>query len=59
MKDKRDMIIDTLMVKKAYFYICGNIKMGQDVQHILKEMIGEDNFKALEKEKRLGKELWG
>ena len=33
--------------------------MGHDVQAILKEFIGEDGFKLLEKEKRLIKELWG
>ena len=33
--------------------------MGQDVQTLLKETLGEDGFKALEKEKRLIKELWG
>jgi hypothetical protein len=33
--------------------------MGQEVQAILKEMLGEDNYKAVEKEKRLIKELWG
>jgi hypothetical protein len=33
--------------------------MGLDVQQILKDFIGEDGFKILEKEKRLIKELWG
>ena len=33
--------------------------MGHDVQSLLKELLGEDGFKAMEKEKRLIKELWG
>jgi hypothetical protein len=33
--------------------------MGLDVQHVLKEFLGEDGFKLIEKEKRLVKELWG
>ena len=35
------------------------LKMGLDVQHILKEFLGEEYYKNLEKEKRLIKELWG
>lgn len=33
--------------------------MGLEVQNLLKEFLGEDGFKLLEKEKRLIKELWG
>jgi hypothetical protein len=33
--------------------------MGADVQKILKEFLGEADFKNMEKEKRLIKELWG
>ena len=33
--------------------------MGMDVQNLLKEFIGEEEFKILDKEKRLIKELWG
>jgi len=33
--------------------------MGGDVQNSLKEVLSEEGFKALEKEKRLIKELWG
>lgn len=33
--------------------------MGLEVQNLLKEFLGEDGFKLLEKEKRLVKELWG
>lgn len=47
------------MEEKGNIYICGNLKMGHDVQMLLKEFIGEEAFKTLEKEKRLIKELWG
>jgi sulfite reductase (NADPH) flavoprotein alpha-component len=43
----------------ANLYICGSTKMGHDVQSLLKELLGEEGFKAMEKEKRLIKELWG
>jgi len=43
----------------GYFYICGSTKMGADVLVVLKEFIGEDMYKELEKSKRLIKELWG
>ena len=33
--------------------------MGLEVQAILKEFIGEEEYKQFEKEKRLIKELWG
>lgn len=33
--------------------------MGLDVQQVLKEFIGEEKVKEMEKEKRLIKELWG
>lgn len=48
-----------VLEEKGNVYICGNNKMGLDVQAILKEFLGEDSYKALEKEKRLIKELWG
>lgn len=48
-----------VLLEKGNVYICGNNKMGMDVQNILKEFLGEEDFKVLEKEKRLIKELWG
>lgn len=33
--------------------------MGLEVQLILKEFLGEENYKSLEKDKKLIKELWG
>ena len=40
-------------------YLCGNTKMGLDVQGVLKDFLGEEPYKNFEKEKRLVKELWG
>ena len=45
--------------KKGHIYLCGSTKMGQDVQVLIKELVGEESFKKLEKDKRLIKELWG
>lgn len=47
------------MEDKGSLYLCGNSKMGLHVQSMLKDFIGEEAFKALDKEKRLVKELWG
>jgi len=38
--------------------ICGNTKMGQEVQQILKDWFGNDYVKEMEKNGRLIKELW-
>lgn len=59
LREQKDMVVEVLLNKGGYFYICGSMQMGHDVQNVLKEHIGEDNFKVLEKEKRLVKELWG
>jgi sulfite reductase alpha subunit-like flavoprotein len=60
MRKQSELIKDLLSTeKKGHIYICGSTKMGQDVQALLKELFGEEGFKALDKEKRLIKELWG
>jgi sulfite reductase alpha subunit-like flavoprotein len=59
MQETKGLITKTLMEDKGHIYLCGNTKMGMDVQNLLKEFIGEDAVKVLEKEKRLVKELWG
>jgi len=58
-KQRKDMIVDILQNKGGHFYVCGNTKMGHDVQVLLKEFLGEEHFKELEQQKRLIKELWG
>ena len=58
-RKERELIVRSIRDDKGYFYICGNQKMGHDVQDILKEFLGEEELKALEKEKRFIKELWG
>jgi sulfite reductase alpha subunit-like flavoprotein len=48
--------------QNAYFYICGAMAMGKDVQHEIEIILGEDGAKKvkdMEKEKRYVKELWG
>ena len=59
MKEQRELILRVMQEQKGNLYICGNTKMGHDVQMLLKEYIGEEEFKNLEKEKRIIKELWG
>ena len=38
--------------------MCGATSMGKSVEAELKEMLGDDVFSTLQKEKRLIKELW-
>ena len=53
------MILKLILEQRGHVYLCGNTKMGMDVQNLLKEFLGEEEFKILDKEKRLIKELWG
>ena len=59
MKKERDLVVRVLEEQQGYLYICGNTKMGHDVQNLLREFFGEEGFKKMEKEKRIIKELWG
>ena len=59
MRQQRELIVKVILEQKGSLFLCGNSKMGLDVQHLLKEFIGEEEFKNLDKEKRLIKELWG
>ena len=42
LREKKDLIIEVLMEQRGNFYICGNAKMGLDIQNLLKEFIGEE-----------------
>jgi NADPH-ferrihemoprotein reductase len=59
MRQEAQTVSTILTEKRGYIYLCGSTRMGQDVQALLKELLGEDGFKLIEKEKRLIKELWG
>ena len=59
MRRESAMIRQVIVEDKGHIYLCGSTKMGQDVQALLKEILGDDGFKIIEKEKRLIKELWG
>lgn len=59
MQQKKELIVQIVMEQKGHIYMCGNTRMGFDVQNLLKTFIGEEGLQALEKEKRFIKELWG
>lgn len=59
LRERKELIVDVLMNRKGNFYICGNTKMGMDVQNLLKEFIGHEVYTQVEKDKRIIKELWG
>lgn len=58
LKEKTDLIERLLRKESGQLYICGATKMGADVQTVVKEVLGEDYFKQMEKEKRIVVELW-
>lgn len=51
-------MVGLIKEEKAVVMICGKTKMGQDVQTMLKEWLGIDEFKKMEKNGRIVKELW-
>lgn len=53
-----DLIERILRLEKGCLYICGATKMGADVQSLVKKVLGEDEFKTLQQEKRVIVELW-
>ena len=53
-----DMLREVVVDKAGCFYVCGATNMGKAVELILKEAIGEDAFKQMQKEKRYMVELW-
>jgi len=53
-----DQIRETLVEQNGQFFICGATTMGRAVEALLKEKLGEEFFKNLQKEKRYKVELW-
>lgn len=56
-KDK-STIERLLRDEQGSLYLCGATKMGQDVQSLVKEVLGEVYYKQMEQEKRIIVELW-
>ena len=56
--ENKEQLLEFIREKNGYFYICGATKMGADVQALLKETLGEEEFAKLQQEKRLCVELW-
>ena len=40
------------------FFVCGATNMGKAVENLLKEQLGEEVYKNIQKEKRYKVELW-
>jgi len=59
LRQRRQLVEEVIREKGGHFYICGNTKMGHDVQQVLKDFLGEEFVKELERDKKLIKELWG
>ena len=52
------MIKKSLLEDGGHFFVCGATKMGKDVEAVVRETVGEEEFKKLQKEKRYKVELW-
>ena len=58
LKGHGDMIRKNLLEQGGHFFVCGATKMGKDVEALVKELVGEVEFKKLQTEKRYKVELW-
>ena len=58
LEEKIDEVLRLLKEENGTFYICGATKMGNEVQALLKEKLGQDYFKSMQTDKRLLVELW-
>jgi sulfite reductase alpha subunit-like flavoprotein len=53
-----ELVIRLLQREQGCLYICGNTKMGLDVQSSVKAIVGDAYFKQMQAEKRIIVELW-
>ena len=58
LKGHVDLIKKSLLEQEGHFFVCGATKMGKDVESLIKEICGEEEFERLKKEKRYKVELW-
>jgi len=65
LKKEGEFIWDLIENKGAYLYVCGALKMGQDIRDVLGELFtangkdGAEYLKQLNKQNRFVQELWG
>ena len=52
------MIKKYLLEQGGHFFVCGATNMGKDVETVVKELCGEEEYKKLQAEKRYKAELW-
>ena len=53
-----DYLKKNLLELGGHFFVCGATKMGKDVEAVLKDVLGVEEFKKLQTEKRYKVELW-
>ena len=42
-----------------HVYVCGSIRMGNSIKEKLKELLGDENYEKMIKNKQLYLETWG
>ena len=58
LRGHQDLVKTYMLEKGGHFFVCGATKMGKDVEALVREIVGEDEFKKLQAEKRYKVELW-
>jgi len=54
----RELIRQVMAEQNGEFFVCGATNMGKAVETLLKETLGEEVYKNVQKEKRYKVELW-
>lgn len=58
LESQTETIERLLRKENGSLYICGSTKMGQLVQQLIRQTLGDDYFKQMQAEKRVIVELW-
>ena len=54
----RELIKTTLLEQNGQLFVCGATNMGKAIETLVKDVVGEEAYKQLQKEKRYKVELW-
>ena len=54
----RELIRSMMLEQNGQFFVCGATSMGKAVEALVKETVGEEAYKTIQKEKRYKVELW-
>ena len=55
----KEKIVNLIIKKVMHVYVCGSIRMGNSIKEKLKELLGDENYEKMIKNKQLYLETWG